>query len=52
MEKRPNRYDRLYQSNPKEWEYYMFTLGFGQVLDYIGVGWRQEGQQISIFDRR
>lgn len=51
MEKRPHRFDRLYQSNPKEWEYQMYhigrdihgnEIGWGHVLDYIGVGWRPE----------
>ena len=48
MEKRPHRFDMLYQSNPKEWDYLMFHLckdadgndyGWAKVLDYIGVGW-------------
>lgn len=48
MEKRPHRFDLLYESNPKEWEYLMFHLckdkygndyGWAKVLDYIGVGW-------------
>jgi hypothetical protein len=49
--KRPHRFDRLYETNPKEWEYWMKhcyknekgeVFGWGKVLDYIGVGWRQE----------
>ena len=40
LEKRPHRFDRLRDSNPKEWEFYMFTMGWGDVLDYIGVEWR------------
>lgn len=48
MEKRPHRFDLLYESNPKEWDYLMFHLckdadgndyGWSKVLDYIGVGW-------------
>lgn len=48
MEKRPHRFDLLYESNQKEWEYLMFHLckdkdgndyGWAKVLDYIGVGW-------------
>ena len=48
MEKRPHRFDMLYKSNPKEWDYLMFHLckdsegneyGWAKVLDYIGVGW-------------
>lgn len=48
MEKRPHRFDLLYESNPKEWDYLMFHMckdkdgndyGWTKVLDYIGVGW-------------
>lgn len=50
LEKRPHRFDRLYERNPKEWEYWMLRCctdengeeyGWGRVLDYIGVEWRQ-----------
>ncbi len=49
MEKRPHRFDRLRERNPKEWEFWMYNCctdeatgekyGWGRVLDYIGVGW-------------
>lgn len=48
MEKRPHRFDLLYEKNPKEWDYLMFHMckdesgndyGWAKVLDYIGVGW-------------
>lgn len=51
LEKRPHRFDRLYQDNPKEWDFWMNRCctdengekyGWGRVLDYIGVGWRPE----------
>ncbi len=42
LEKRPNRFDRLYESHRKEWEYYMYKMGFGKVLTYIGVGWEHD----------
>lgn len=42
LEKRPHRFDRLYQRNPKEWEFWMYEIGWGKVLDYIGVGWTPE----------
>lgn len=51
MEKRPHRFDLLYERNPKEWDYWMNQccvdehgerFGWGRVLDYIGVGWRPE----------
>ena len=60
--KRPHRFDYLYEQNPKEWEFWMNkcvtdetgTYGWGRVLDYIGVEWRQPYSefvnQISLFD--
>jgi hypothetical protein len=42
IEARPHRFDRLFQDNPKEWRFWMYTIGWGQVLDYIGVGWTPE----------
>ena len=44
LEARPNRFDRLYENNRKEWEYYMYTMGFGKVLSYIGVEWEHDPQ--------
>ena len=46
---RPHRFDLLYFENPKEWEFWMNEVcvdengeryGWGRVLDYIGVPWR------------
>ena len=51
MEGRPHRFDQLRKSNPKEWELWMKRIyqdetgkwwGFGDVLDYIGVGWEDD----------
>lgn len=48
LEKRPHRFDRLYERNPKEWEYWMKKCckddngelyGWGRVLNYIGIAW-------------
>lgn len=49
LEKRPHRFDRLRERNPKEWEFWMYNCvtdpttgekyGWGKVLDYIGVPW-------------
>jgi hypothetical protein len=58
MEKRPHRFDRLREDNPKEWEYWMYNCctdengekyGWGRVLDFIGVEWRPDGQ-MSLFE--
>ena len=42
LEKRPHRFDRLRETNPKEWAYWMYDVGWGHVLDYIGVGWEND----------
>lgn len=52
IEKRPHRFDRLREDNPKEWEFWMYRCvtdpvtgekyGWGRVLDYIGVGWKDD----------
>lgn len=39
IEDRPHRFDRLREDNPKEWEFWMYKMGWGEVLDYIGVQW-------------
>jgi len=41
IEKRPHRFDRLREDNPKEWQFWMYKMGWGQVLDYIGVKWEE-----------
>jgi len=51
IEKRPHRFDRLREDNPKEWHYWMYECctdsngkkyGWGRVLDHIGVDWEDE----------
>ncbi|MBQ3107382.1 MAG: hypothetical protein IJC68_02075 [Firmicutes bacterium] len=49
LEKRPHRFDRLREDNPKEWEFWMYRcvtdletgekFGWGRVLDYLEVEW-------------
>lgn len=48
VEQRPNRFDVLRETNPKEWEFWMKHVcrdesgnwyGWGRVLDYIGIDW-------------
>jgi len=61
MEKRPHRFDRLRRSNPKEWEFWMYNCckdkttgekyGWGKVLDYIGVGWKDIVQEADLIDQ-
>ncbi len=54
LEKRPHRFDMLYERNPKEWEYWMKNCctdengnkyGWSKVLDYIGVGWEPSAKE-------
>lgn len=49
LETRPHRFDRLYERNPKEWDFWMnkccvdeegVRYGWGRVLDYIDIPWR------------
>lgn len=49
MEDRPHRFDLLWERNPKEWEMWMNHVcqrpdgswyGWGAVLDYVGVKWK------------
>ena len=51
LEKRPHRFDYLRQSNPAEWEFWMYRCctdedgqpyGWGRVLDYIGIEWEDD----------
>jgi len=39
LEKGLNRFQRMKQTHPKQWEYCINKLGCGKVLDYIGVGY-------------
>ena len=57
LEKRPHRFDRLREDNPKEWEFWMYhcvkdpvtgeQYGWGRVLDYIGVEWENLPGQVT-----
>lgn len=55
LEKRPHRFDLLWQRNPVEWNAWMNHVvrredgswyGWGHVLDYIGVPWRNPEQYL------
>jgi 3'-phosphoadenosine 5'-phosphosulfate sulfotransferase (PAPS reductase)/FAD synthetase len=42
LEKGENKFTRMEDSHPKLWRYCVKTLGFGEVLDYIGVPYSKE----------
>ena len=50
LDKRPHTFDLLYDRNPDEWAFWMYKVGWGEVLDYIGVEWRQTERQQTLFD--
>lgn len=56
LEERPHRFDLLWERNPKEWDMWMNHVcqnsegewyGWGHVLDYIGVKWRDPQRYIE-----
>jgi 3'-phosphoadenosine 5'-phosphosulfate sulfotransferase (PAPS reductase)/FAD synthetase len=48
IEQRPHRFDRLRQDNPKEWAFWMYDMGWGNVLSYIGVPWEDRPERQGI----
>ena len=40
LEKYPNRFQRLAETHPKQYDYIINKLGFGEVLDFIGVEYK------------
>jgi hypothetical protein len=52
LEKRPHRFDRLRELHPDEWRFWMYDMGWGHVLDYIGIDWEDlpEPVQMSFYE--
>ncbi|MDR1831586.1 MAG: hypothetical protein LBQ97_02490 [Fusobacteriaceae bacterium] len=48
FEKRPHRFDRLRERNPIAWKYWMYDVGWGKVLDYIGISWENTPYTLQI----
>ena len=59
LEKRPHRFDRLHESNPTGWAYWMKecckgkdgeSYGWGEILDYLGISWdfTPDGRMLNI----
>ena len=48
LEGSPNRYQRLYKSHPKLWNYYVNYLGFGRLFDYIGIPYKPEPELLDL----
>jgi 3'-phosphoadenosine 5'-phosphosulfate sulfotransferase (PAPS reductase)/FAD synthetase len=47
LEKGENRFILLERTHPKLWEYCVYTLGIGEVLDYIGVPYSSVQKQTA-----
>lgn len=46
LEKRPNRFERMKQTHPKQYDYCIHRMGCGMVLDYLGVPYGNTGGDI------
>ncbi|MEA5083264.1 MAG: hypothetical protein VB018_03825 [Lachnospiraceae bacterium] len=42
LEKRPHRFDLLRERNENEWKFWMYEMGWGHVLTYVGVSWEDK----------
>ncbi len=49
LEKEPNKFQRMQKSHPKIYDYCINKLGLGEVLDYIGVPYK-ESPQLRLFE--
>ena len=52
MEKGANRFQRMYLSHPKQWNYCINTLSCGKVLDFISVKYVPQGVQGDLFGEK
>ena len=43
LEKRPNRFERMALTHPKQYDYCINRMGCGDVLDYLGIPYRNAG---------
>ena len=39
---KPNRFQRMQITHPKQYEYCINNLGIGKVLDYVGIPYKYE----------
>ena len=49
LERCPNRFQRMAKTHPKQYQYCMDKLGLAEVLDYIGVQYKPEAEQLSLY---
>ncbi|MCP4393960.1 MAG: phosphoadenosine phosphosulfate reductase family protein [Alphaproteobacteria bacterium] len=49
LEKGQNRFQRMARTHPKQWNYCINKLGMGKALDFIGVKYLPEKEQLEMF---
>lgn len=49
LERAPNRFQRMAKTHPQLYDYCIAKLGCGQVLDYLGVNYTPEPEQLELF---
>lgn len=47
LEKKPNRFQRMAETHPEQYDYCINTLGYGAVFDYVGVPYKPEERQVN-----
>lgn len=50
LEKCPNKFQRMYYTHPKQWDYCINKLGLRQVLDFINVPYEPIEEQPDLFN--
>ena len=47
LEKRPNRFERMALTHPKQYDYCINRMGCGAVLDYLGIPYKSAGGDVD-----
>ena len=47
LESEPNRFQLMQKTHPKQYQYCIYGLGCGKVMDYIGVSYKNENLEVS-----
>lgn len=50
LEKYPNKFQRMAKTHPKIYDYCIYKLGLGELLDYVGVDYRPHDEQLNLFE--
>lgn len=50
LEKYPNKFQRMAKTHPKIYDYCIYKLGLGELLDYVGVDYKLHNEQLDLFE--